>query len=82
MPPRDPELARKFDQDKEIERAPILLPCFGPGGFNPVCFLVGAVEGFDFKMESYAHFQPRQACPPELSRRRLVPMAPSNGGPC
>jgi hypothetical protein len=53
-PPTEAELAleRYFDHQKAIQDAPILLPC---GGFTDVfCIVATALNGFDFKMGSYA----------------------------
>ncbi len=53
-PPTEAEVAleRHFDREKAIQEAPILLPC---GGFtNVTCIIASALNGFDFRMDSYA----------------------------
>lgn len=53
-PPTEEEqaLERHFALEKAIQDAPILLPC---GGFTDIiCIVASALNGFDFKMGSYA----------------------------
>ncbi len=50
----DLALEKRFARDKAVQDAPILLPCFTAAGPNLLCFLGGALNGFDFKIGSYA----------------------------
>ena len=44
-------LERYFTREKAIQDSAILLPC--AGFTDPVCILATALNGFDFKLDSY-----------------------------
>ncbi|MCC6915605.1 MAG: hypothetical protein IT566_18045 [Rhodospirillaceae bacterium] len=54
----DLALEKRFARDKAVQDAPILLPCFTSAGPNLLCFLGGALNGFEFEIGSYANTGP------------------------
>jgi hypothetical protein len=54
---RENDLARQFERDLAFDKSPKLIPCVY-GGISLPCLVQAAMNGFEFKMNSYANVRP------------------------